>query len=193
MMLSDENREDRRVRRTKRMLKRAFIDILYEKEYKDISVTDIVERADYNRSTFYFHYKYKEELVEELNESMVNGLIAAFFDDFKKGIENMTPADIVIFEHIYKKKDFFNLWKTSEAIPNIQEMFIDKFSLAFKKELLKMRNLNIDIDMDLYVTYHAQGVLGLILDWIKKDYSHSSTYMSRQLHNLLNINQLKRS
>lgn len=190
-MLSDENREDRRVRRTKRMLKRAFIDILYEKEYKDISVTDIVERADYNRSTFYFHYKYKEELVEELNESMVKGLITSFFDCFQKGVENVTSKDIIIFDHIYKKKDFYNLWKTSEAIPNIQEMFIDQFSVAFKKELLNMYNINSEVNIDLYVTYHAQGVLGLILDWIKTDYAYSSTYMSKQLLNLLNINQLK--
>lgn len=190
-MASDKSKEDRRMRRTKRMLKRAFIEILYEKDYKNISVTDIVERADYNRSTFYFHFKHKEELVDELNESMVTGLITAFFDCVTKGIWQLSASDVVIFDHILKKKEFFNLWKMSEAIPNIQEMFVEKFTAAFKEEIEKMHNLNEDIDIDLYVTYHAKGVLGLILDWIKKDYSSSPQYMAKQLLSFLSISTLK--
>ena len=47
---------DRRVRRTRRLLAEALVALIIEKEYETISITDITERADLNRATFYLHY-----------------------------------------------------------------------------------------------------------------------------------------
>ena len=44
--------EDRRVRRTKHLIKQSLIELMYEKPFKDITVTDITKRADLNRGTF---------------------------------------------------------------------------------------------------------------------------------------------
>ncbi|MEH7493140.1 TetR/AcrR family transcriptional regulator [Neobacillus niacini] len=184
--MQDGKQEDRRVRRTKKLLKQAFIDLLHEKEYKTISVTDIVDKADYNRSTFYAHYDYKEELVEELNESLLNGLITAFFNFDEEELNQLTPGDIVIFDYILKKREFFILWKTSEAIPRLQEVFIDKFSKAFKEELLKKTGINKDIDLNLFVIFNTYGILGLILDWIKRDFTEPPQVMAQQLIYLIN-------
>lgn len=166
------------------MLKKAFIDLLFEKEYKNISVTDIVERADYNRSTFYFHYQYKEELVEELNNSLLNGLVSAFFYSIKDD-HTLIYSEKNIFNYIYQKKEFFNLWKTSEPIPNIHDTFIAKFSDEFKKKVSTSK-LNSAINADYFVTYLAYGILGLILEWIKSDYRDSPEHMERQLIFILN-------
>ncbi|MDO4925716.1 MAG: TetR/AcrR family transcriptional regulator [Turicibacter sp.] len=48
--------EDRRVRRTKQLIKQSLIELMHEKEFKEITVKDITERADLNRGTFYLHY-----------------------------------------------------------------------------------------------------------------------------------------
>ena len=48
--------EDRRVRRTKQLIKQSLIELMHEKPFKDITVKDITERADLNRGTFYLHY-----------------------------------------------------------------------------------------------------------------------------------------
>ncbi|SDZ53607.1 DNA-binding transcriptional regulator, AcrR family [Evansella caseinilytica] len=192
MMRTDMNQENnRRVRRTKRILKRAFIDLLHEKNYNSISVKDIVEKADYNRSTFYFHYKYKEELVEELNESLLEGLINGFFKNDNSEGHNITETNIAIFHYILNKKEFFVLWKTSEAIPHIQEVFIQKFTRVFKKELATSTRINKAIDTDIYVVFIAYGLLGLILDWIKRDFSDTPEYMRKQLVYFLNQHPIK--
>ena len=46
------HKEDRRIRRTKKLLKQALAQLMDEKEFKDITVKDITERADLNRGTF---------------------------------------------------------------------------------------------------------------------------------------------
>lgn len=54
---------DRRRERTRRTLLGAFNALLFERGYEDIKVADILERADIGRSTFYQHYRSKEDLL----------------------------------------------------------------------------------------------------------------------------------
>ena len=55
---------DRRVRRTKRSLHTALIDLAHEKPYGAIAVKEILDRADVSKSTFYTHFQNKDELLE---------------------------------------------------------------------------------------------------------------------------------
>lgn len=54
---------DRRVRRTRALLHRALIELLLEKGYSRTTVQDILDRADVGRSTFYSHYRDKDDLL----------------------------------------------------------------------------------------------------------------------------------
>ena len=54
---------DRRVARTHRMLVEAFIGLLQERSYRHVRIADIVTRADVGRSTFYEHFRDKDEIL----------------------------------------------------------------------------------------------------------------------------------
>lgn len=54
---------DRRVRRTKRRLKEALLELIEQRDYDRITVEEITSRADVGRSTFYSHYADKEDLL----------------------------------------------------------------------------------------------------------------------------------
>ena len=51
-----EKKEYRSAVRSRRMIRQAFMDLLHEKPLEKITATDIIRRADINRSTFYAHY-----------------------------------------------------------------------------------------------------------------------------------------
>jgi AcrR family transcriptional regulator len=70
--------EDRRVRRTRRLLSDALLALVIEKEYEAITIQEIAERADLNRATFYLHYGSKEELLIESLEAQFDRLVATF-------------------------------------------------------------------------------------------------------------------
>lgn len=57
---------DPRVRRTRKLLKQAFMDLMSEKGFDAMTVQDITERADINRATFYAHYTDKFELHDQM-------------------------------------------------------------------------------------------------------------------------------
>ncbi|MEO0423833.1 MAG: helix-turn-helix domain-containing protein [Pseudomonadota bacterium] len=63
--MSDSERDsaDRRVRRTEQAIFSAFRDLVLSRPYDDIRVADIVEGAGIGRSTFYEHYRNKDEVL----------------------------------------------------------------------------------------------------------------------------------
>ena len=75
----EPKKKDRRTRKTRQILRGALLALLKEKRYEEISVQDIIERADVARSTFYVHYVDKDDLLtgrqgifaENLGEQML--------------------------------------------------------------------------------------------------------------------------
>jgi AcrR family transcriptional regulator len=65
---------DRRVRRTRRVLTHALIDLVREKRYDAITIQDLLDRADVGRSTFYSHYRGKDDLLLKSFEQMLETL-----------------------------------------------------------------------------------------------------------------------
>jgi AcrR family transcriptional regulator len=61
--MSDD--QDRRVHRSRRTLWEALLALLHERDWADISVQMICDRADVARSTFYAHFQTKQDLLDE--------------------------------------------------------------------------------------------------------------------------------
>lgn len=66
-----ERKENRSARRSRRMIRQAFEELLQQREFSKITVIDIVERADLNRSTFYAHYPDIYGIVDEMQEEII--------------------------------------------------------------------------------------------------------------------------
>ena len=57
---------DRRVRRTRTLIKQAFVELLKEKKLSSITITEITRRADIDRRTFYLHYSGMEDIITDI-------------------------------------------------------------------------------------------------------------------------------
>jgi AcrR family transcriptional regulator len=69
---------DRRVYRSKQALKASLLEWMSRKPFESITITDIVKLADVNRSTFYKHYVYREDLLNEILKDVMADLIFAY-------------------------------------------------------------------------------------------------------------------
>lgn len=67
----EPKKEYRSAQRSRRMIRQAFLELLDEKKFSKITVSDIVRRADLNRSTFYCHYPDIYGLVDALQDEIL--------------------------------------------------------------------------------------------------------------------------
>jgi AcrR family transcriptional regulator len=63
-MATQINLDDPRVKRTRQLLQQAFISLMMERRFRDITVQDIANRATVNRATFYAHFEDKFDLLD---------------------------------------------------------------------------------------------------------------------------------
>ena len=93
---------DRRQRKTREAIFRAFTDLLSKKDFENITVGDIAERADIGRATFYSHFETKDFLLRELCGELFCHIFDVMYErNEHKHIFECDTADSVIL-HLFR-------------------------------------------------------------------------------------------
>ena len=82
--MTDKKREDRRVRRTRKLLQSALIQLLRKKPLSKIHIKEIVEVADVSRPTFYQHFDTKEKLLFSHFDDLIETIHEVVFAQAKE-------------------------------------------------------------------------------------------------------------
>ena len=109
-----EKKEYRSAVRSRKMIRQAFFELLKEKNFEKITVTDVVKKADVNRSTFYAHYPDVMGVVEEIQEEILQ-YTQQFMEhvDFKDFYENPKPHLQHIIKLVAENNELYRLLMTS--------------------------------------------------------------------------------
>ena len=174
---------DIRVMRSKKALSEAFIELLKDKDFKDITITEIVSKAGVNRGTFYKHYSYKEDILTDIQDHFFGNLTAmleANYQDICYSSLKTKPLSEAFFVFIYENKKFFNLAIHSVGFLNFQM----HFSAILKDFLIVHFFPNARFSMksqNLHGAYIANGIFGCLVEWDEKNYVSSPVEMAQQL------------
>ena len=99
-------KNDRRSMRTQRILHEALMALMQEKRYDDITVQDIIDRANVGRSTFYSHYRDKEDLMISGLMGLMEILSQMVSRPSKTGVDRLLPTQ-ELFEHVQEHQNLF--------------------------------------------------------------------------------------
>lgn len=109
-----EKKEYRSSIRSRKLIRQAFYETLKEKSFEKITVTDIVKRADINRSTFYAHYPDVMGLIDEIQEEILDYTQRFMEDiDFSDFFENPKPYLQNIVKLVADNNELYRLLMTS--------------------------------------------------------------------------------
>jgi AcrR family transcriptional regulator len=161
-----EKAPDRRVLRTKHAIQQAYLELLEEKPLAQIKVSELAERADINRKTFYAYYDGIEALHNALEDEVVShyetlfrsiNLNAGKFDavHFFRELNALIAKDRHIL-HLLNK-----LGMLSHLFDKVQNLLIEIFqdSYSSKDEKKNARYM-------LYLKYASAGILNTLSSWI---------------------------
>ena len=193
-------RSDRRVNRTRKALRGALFDLIHEKNYDQITVEEITERANLGRTTFYLHYKDKEDLLLEdfidLIDEMVNKAVAD--RPLQRLKTRMTPPstdpkppdelnlfrpNLIIFQNAGRNADLLRIIlhnggaiKIGERLRDIILKAVQQLAVARQQD----RDLGIKFEMPVEViaNFYAGSLLGLISWWLDNDTPYTPEQMT---------------
>jgi AcrR family transcriptional regulator len=100
-MVLKNRREDRRIQKTKTLLHQALGDLIREKPYDEIVIKEILDRANVGRSTFYTHYRDKDELLASSIYDLLHQVQTGEVPASTKKHERIVRFSLPLFEHIH--------------------------------------------------------------------------------------------
>lgn len=159
-----------------------MLELVKEKDFKDISITEIAKSANCNRVTFYSHYESSTQLLEDIFRDYLEQLTMNYKQSFagKKTFSLSDPSrNIAIFKFIYDNSFIFSLMLMGEVIPGSQNIFCETIANISRRDLVLKEEIWFDIEaLNLYETY---ALLGLFIYWIKTDFQSTPEEMAKRL------------
>lgn len=100
MEIHGKLRKDRRIEKTRRLLHEALISLTREKSYDEIAVQEILDRANVGRSTFYMHFRGKDDLLVSMIHELLGPVDGSGAAPAGSLDQRITGFSLRIFEHI---------------------------------------------------------------------------------------------
>lgn len=180
---------DRRVRRTRRLLREAFFELVKEKGYEAITVEDIVARADIGKTTFYVHFKSKRELLEHIVDVYCKKWRDEVLASFKDEQDHMRlNATVVAFEFAHREAAFFQLVLHAESVSFVQQSLhhsLSELIQSLLEHLVGQFELTPTIPVELMAEHSTGALLAVIKWWLAKGVDRYSAeemaFMFREL------------
>lgn len=167
----NDEKLDRRQKRSREAIRKAFRELLSEKDFSQITVTEITRRADRNRKTFYLHYNTIDDLVNEilqeecartvdaleeaLRQSSNGNDVAKFYEVLSSTLVESVNRNGSLVRHV----DLPSL--IAQLRPLLTKAFAERDTLGLAKSLGPY--------LEVFVAYFSSGILGLYSQWVELD------------------------
>ena len=156
-----EQKESRRVTMTKMLLKTALIELMQEKPFAQITIKELCERADLNRTTFYLHYADQSAVLREIEDEATQKTI--------EYMKNASPSDGTV-ELIER---FLNYVKENETL--FRTLLLSGERATFKPDFIAKNLAEIRGNLPYYgdelhakyvLTFLMEGSAHVISEWL---------------------------
>jgi AcrR family transcriptional regulator len=104
-MVQRKRTKDRRIQKTETLLREALTSLIREKAYDSIVVKEILDRANVGRTTFYTHFRDKDELLASSIHEILRPVGSAQLGTSAKSYEQIIRFSLPIFEHLQQHRN----------------------------------------------------------------------------------------
>jgi len=160
--------KDRRIEKTQNLLREALGSLIREKPYDAIAVTEILERANVGRSTFYPHFRDKCDLLADCIHDMLRSVQSAALPSSAKRPERIVWFSLAIFEHLHQHRRMgeHSMGTRGRAVihEHLRRVLAELIADDVRKACQGRRKAMGQISPDLLVQ-HVASTFILVLNW----------------------------
>jgi AcrR family transcriptional regulator len=171
------NLQDRRVQRTRQLLKDALLNLIQKKGYSSISIQDLTDQANLGKATFYKHYKDKDELLYESMDSVLKELKEKILllPNVSWSVYDPRPLRLT-YEFVAENAIFIKVMMQDPGglifFQLLQKIVTDLVIQSMKMDLQNMHTQPL-VPLEFLSNHYAGSMLATIEWWVSNDMSYS--------------------
>ena len=181
-----QKKEDRRVRRTKKLLTQALTQLLQEKQINEITVKELTDLADMNRGTFYLYYKDMFDMLEKIEDGMFEALDEIVSLHEHGDVSQQTkPILLDLFHFIEENQEMCRVLLSPHGDMN----FLHRLNEVVREKCLKawpdIRKEKGEADFDYHYSFVVFGCAGIIRAWVNRNCPESAEKMAEMAYGMI--------
>ena len=157
--------ESRRKQMTKLLIRTALIELMQEKPFERITIKELCECADVNRTTFYLHYADQRAVLNDVKEDAKQKTVSIMQGS---GLSHDIPDSVIRFLNYVRENDkLFRILFMNDEGDRFRYMMIE----AVTKELAPHFPSSGDPQRDAFgAAFILSGSMSIIIEWMRSDY-----------------------
>lgn len=166
-----KNPEDRRARRSRKLLKESLLELMKQKTFAEISVRDVTDAADMNRGTFYLHYSGTTELLQSVETDLLAELQALVNAHMQEtvAVGSVAPVFEPVLDFLVEHREtcavLFDSSEASGFFQSLQQL-VHRSGAPLVKTWFHLEDPRLT---DYLLNFLAWGFIGLLTEWFEKD------------------------
>jgi AcrR family transcriptional regulator len=160
--------KDRRIQKTQNLLREALATLIREKDYDSIVIKEILDRANVGRSTFYMHFRDKDDLLVSGIHEMIGSVQSAGLPSSTKPEERIIRFALPIFEYLYqhRRAGEAKMGTRGRAMlhEHLRKVLAELIAADVRRDFQGRRRASGPIPPDLLVQ-HVASTFILVLNW----------------------------
>lgn len=176
---------DPRTRRTCQRLGEALLALIVEKPVEDITVQEVLDRARVGRSTFYVHYRDKNDLLLSQLEGFLD-FMSTRLSTHKEQSRRVVAVE-EMFEHIGGQNRMVRALEASGHLPDFYDLAQDAFARGIARRLREIGEAGrmSRAELTMRATALAGSLLALLRWWMDRGGKESPKAMDRMFHRVV--------
>ena len=167
---------EKKRRETEKLIETSLLQLMKEQTFETISIRQLIDLAEVNRSTFYRHYLDKYDLLEKIENRLLDDLQAYYQEALDSACLFKLEKDFKVEDYIYEKQNLFHffepyledlaillgpngsptsLWRLQEALREI-----------FSQSIFLGDPLLEEVEADLLLNHQAASFMGTLTYWL---------------------------
>lgn len=182
---------DRRVRRTRRRLRDALIQLILEKGYDNVTIQEITDTADLSRATFYLHYKDKGELLAISLEEMFDELVESVKDLMlrrKLELTDDNPPSLPVFNHVAEYADLYRSLLGDRGVSSVINRTLNYIARIGEQQYRMLisedEEANLPVPIEVASRHLAGAMFSMLSWWLEQDMPYTAVEMAQMFHRL---------
>lgn len=176
---------DKRARRTRNRLGNAFLALLHEKAIEEITVQDVLDRASVGRSTFYLHFRDKNDLLLSQLEMFLETM-STELSKRNEASNRVAPVE-EMFAHIESAQKLWRILADAGRLNDFFDLAQGYFARSIERRLRdsgRVRNLP-PLELTARSSALAGSLLSLLRWWLERGANEPPEEMDKLFHRMV--------